>query len=62
MAEMDILGSTGFSFEETQRTLDLVAEGRVQPLIDAVLPLSRAAEGIAMLEERRVFGKVVVKP
>ena len=62
MAEMDILGSTGFSFEETQRTLDLVALGRVQPLIDAVLPLSRAAEGIAMLEERRVFGKVVVKP
>ena len=62
MAEMDILGSTGFSFDETRQMLDLVADGRIRPVIDAVLPLSRAAEGIAMLEERRVFGKVVVKP
>jgi alcohol dehydrogenase len=34
----------------------------MNPVIDKVLPLERAAEGLRMLEAREVFGKVVIKP
>lgn len=36
------------------------AEGRIRPHIGAVLPLEQAAEGLAMLRERRATGKIVV--
>jgi len=32
------------------------------PVIDRVLPLDDAIEGMRLLEERRVFGKVVITP
>ncbi len=62
MSEMDILGSTGFTKEEIVACLDLVAEGKLDPVIDQTLPLSRAAEGVAMLRDRKVFGKIIVAP
>ena len=62
MAEMDIRGSTGFTREEIEKCLDLVAEGRLRPVIDRTLPLSQAADGVRMLEDRKVFGKIVVVP
>jgi NADPH:quinone reductase-like Zn-dependent oxidoreductase len=34
--------------------------GGITPVIDSVLPLERFAEGLARLEERKVFGKVVI--
>jgi alcohol dehydrogenase len=34
----------------------------VKPAIDEVLPLERAAEGLALIRDRKVFGKVVVTP
>ncbi|MEM9011085.1 MAG: zinc-binding dehydrogenase [Pseudomonadota bacterium] len=61
MAEMDIRGSTGFGRSDIEACLEAVARGDWAPEIDAVLPLDRAAEGIALLEERRVFGKVVIE-
>ncbi len=60
MAEMDIRGSTGFSRDDIVACLDLVSRGTLKPEIDTVLPLERAVEGVALLEERRVFGKVVI--
>ncbi len=36
------------------------AEGRIHPHISAVLPLKRAAEGLAMLRDRTATGKVVI--
>ncbi|MGD1886888.1 MAG: zinc-binding dehydrogenase [Cohaesibacteraceae bacterium] len=60
MAEMDIRGSTGFSRDDIVTCLNQVASGALKPHIGAVLPLSRAAEGISMLEERTVFGKIVI--
>ena len=33
-----------------------------RPVIDEVLPLERAAEGLRMIESREVFGKVVITP
>lgn len=60
MAEMDIRGSTGFSREDIVACLDLVSKGDLKPEIGTILPLERAADGVALLEERKVFGKVVI--
>lgn len=62
MAEMDIRGSTGFTKQDIAACLDLVAQERLNPVIDLSLPLSRAHEGVAMLRDRKVFGKVIVVP
>jgi alcohol dehydrogenase len=61
-AELDVLGSDGWRREDLSTLLDLVLEGRLRPVIDRVLPLEDAIEGMRLLEERRVFGKVVVTP
>ena len=62
MAEMDIKGSTGFTASEIEACLALIADGRLDPVIDRVLPLDQAIEGIRLLEERKVFGKVIIEP
>ncbi|MCX7741639.1 MAG: zinc-binding dehydrogenase, partial [Meiothermus sp.] len=38
-----------------------VAQGRLKPVLGSILPLANAAEGHRLLEERRVFGKVVLE-
>lgn len=40
----------------------LIASGALEPEIHAVLPLEDVAEAHRLLEDREVFGKVVVKP
>ena len=62
MAEMAILGSTGFSREDIEACLKLVADGTLKPEIDAVFPLSQGIEAIRRIEDRAVFGKIIVKP
>jgi NADPH:quinone reductase-like Zn-dependent oxidoreductase len=37
-----------------------MAQGRVQAVIDSVIPLDRWSEGLARIEARQVFGKIVV--
>lgn len=60
--EIDIRGSDGWSREDLLALIGMVARGDLHPVIHAVLPLSRVREGIAELEERRAFGKVIVIP
>jgi alcohol dehydrogenase len=61
-AEMDIKGSTGWTFEEQKAVLDLVAEGRLKPVIGGIYPLERGIEAVKALESRDFFGKIIVKP
>ena len=42
--------------------LSLVARGELEPQIDRVLPLEQIAEGHRAIENRAVFGKVVLRP
>ena len=42
--------------------MELIQEGKMKPVIDEVLPLERAVEGLRLIENREVFGKVVVTP
>ncbi len=60
--ELQVRGSNGYRREDVEKGLELVASGRLKPHIDAVLPLAQAAEGLRRLEERQVFGKVVIVP
>jgi NADPH2:quinone reductase len=60
--QLSILGSTMGSPEDYRAAMDLVFQGRVKPVVHAVLPLSEAREAHEMLEEGRVFGKLVLKP
>jgi len=60
--EQTLIGSDGWMKEDLATLLGLVAEGRLQPVIDRVLPLADAAEGERLLEDREIFGKVVLKP
>lgn len=60
--EIDVRGSDGWSREDLLALVQMVEEGKLRPVIDTVLPLSRVRDGIAELEERRAFGKVIVIP
>ena len=42
--------------------LDLVETGSLRPAIDQRLPLDRGIEAMALLEQRRFFGKIVIGP
>ena len=58
--EMNIIGSRAYVPDDIKACLDYVAQKKLAPVIECVLPLERAAEGVRMLDERRVFGKVIV--
>ena len=42
--------------------MDLIQEGKMKPVIDEVLPLEKAAQGLKLIEDREVFGKVIITP
>jgi alcohol dehydrogenase len=60
--EIQIVGSNSFYDENLQALMGLIVQGKMKPVIDEVLPLERAAEGLKLIEDREVFGKVVVTP
>jgi len=60
--ELKILGSNGWAREDITALLDMVETGRLQAVIDEAFPLERAPEALARLEQRQVFGKLVVTP
>ncbi len=60
--EIDIRGSDGWAEDDLRTLTRLVETNELHPVIHAVLPLSRAREAVAELEERRAFGKVLVVP
>lgn len=59
--QLSILGSTMASKSLLFPILRFVEEGKLKPVVGQVLPLEAAAEGHRLLEERRVFGKVVLQ-
>lgn len=59
---LSILGSTMGSRAELLTITSLVAERRLRPIIDRVLPLERVADGHRAMAERTLFGKIILKP
>jgi NADPH:quinone reductase-like Zn-dependent oxidoreductase len=60
--ELNIIGSNSFYDDDLQALMKLIAEGKMQPVIDKVLPLEEAREGLRLIQDREVIGKVVVAP
>ncbi len=59
--QLSILGSTMGTREDFRAVYELVAAGRVRPVVDRVFPLSEAAAAHEYLESSRQFGKVVLE-
>jgi NADPH:quinone reductase-like Zn-dependent oxidoreductase len=60
--ELKIIGSNSFYDDNLQALMQLIQEGKMKPVIDKVLPLEQAAEGLRLIRDREVIGKVVVTP
>jgi 2-desacetyl-2-hydroxyethyl bacteriochlorophyllide A dehydrogenase len=60
--ELQVIGSNSFYDDDLQALMKLIAEGTIQPVIDKVLPLEEAREGLRLIQDREVIGKVVVAP
>jgi len=57
--QLRVVGSTMGTREELGRLLQLCSVSGVRPVIDQVLPLEQARDGIARMVDGAVFGKVV---
>jgi NADPH:quinone reductase-like Zn-dependent oxidoreductase len=60
--ELKIIGSNSFYDDDLKALMKLIAEGKIRPVIDKVLPLEEAREGLRLIQDREVIGKVVVAP
>lgn len=59
--QLRIFGSQLGDRGEFQQVLNFFAAGRVKPIIDAIFPLGEAAAAHEYFEEKRPFGKVVLR-
>ena len=59
--QLHLLGSFGCTLGNMSSVLAKMATGRVKPVIDTVLELKDVEEGLIRLENRDVFGKIIVK-
>ncbi len=60
--EIKIIGSNSFYDDNLSALMDLISAGKIKPVIDKVLPLEQAREGLRLIENREVIGKVIVTP
>ena len=60
--ELKVLGSNGWARSDIETLLRLVQEGKLKVLVDKIFPLKDAREALRVIEDREVFGKIVVTP
>jgi NADPH:quinone reductase-like Zn-dependent oxidoreductase len=60
--QVQVLGSTMGSHREFLDVMKCVFRGQLKPVIDRVLPLPEARKGHELIEQRAVFGKIVLVP
>ncbi len=60
--ELKVIGSNSFYDDDLAALMALIDEGKMKPVIDKVLPLEQAREGLRLIQDREVIGKVVVEP
>jgi NADPH:quinone reductase-like Zn-dependent oxidoreductase len=60
--ELKIIGSNSFYDDNLDALMQLIQQGKIKPVIDKVLPLAEAREGLRLIQDREVIGKVVVTP
>src|SRR5712664_2136130 len=60
--ELKVLGSFFKATTDTETLLKLVQQGKLKVLVDKVFKLEEAREALRVIEDREVFGKIVVAP
>jgi alcohol dehydrogenase len=60
--EIEVKGSNSFYDDDLSGLMIMIQKGEMKPVIDKVLPLEQAREGLRLIRDREVFGKVVVTP
>lgn len=58
--ELEIVGSRANTKQELQETMDLVARGRIKPIVDRVFPLTEIEEAFGAIREGRSLGRSVL--
>src|SRR5277367_121321 len=60
--ELEIRGSNGWQRSDIEALLEMVRQGRLKTLVDRTYPLTAAVQALSVIEDRDVFGKIVVVP
>lgn len=60
--QLTIMGNYMGSKGEVLEIMKFVESGKLKPVVDRVMPLKSAAEAHKLIEDRAVFGKVILKP
>lgn len=60
--EWSLIGSARSTFGEIVESLDLVAQGRLHPVVHSVFPLAQAADAHRLMEARGHTGKILLAP
>jgi len=60
--EIEIKGSNSFYDDDLAGLMAMIQKKQIAPVIDKVLPLEEACEGLRLIQDREIFGKVVVTP
>lgn len=60
--QISLIGSTMGSHQDFRVVTRLLAEGRLAPVIDRVMPLAEGVEAYRLMEEGGHFGKIVLQP
>lgn len=60
--ELEIRGSNGWQRSDIEALLQMVRERRLNTVVERMYPLEEAAEALRVIEDRDVFGKIVVTP
>lgn len=60
--ELKVLGSNGWTRDDLAALLEGVRTGTMKPVIDRVLPLEQGIEGLRLMEDRKLFGKIIIAP
>ena len=60
--EYNIVGSNGWTKEDHALLLDMIADGRLVPVIHSVRPMAEVRTSMQELMDRKVFGKALLIP
>lgn len=62
LRQISLIGSSMGTKKELRDLLHLLGGRKLKPVIDRVMPLAQAAEAQRLLDQRKQFGKIILKP
>ena len=58
--QLRLIGSFGCNMRNIRNSIDKLAAGTVRPIVDLEVPMEQIEKGLERLENRQVFGKIIV--